>query len=334
MTDLSNQTGLPDLGGSSFSDNCYRDAERERSVFILARSCVEIVLVLVYITLNVIIIVVVSASRRLHTVQHVFLVSLAVSDLITSCIFGTDLILEIYYQQTGQACDSLVLFKCFRAFIAPFGMLSSQLNHLLISGDRWLYIARPFWHQRIVTSRTTAYSLILVWVISGAVNFNVLADKCSLEFLSARLNVGVISAALHFFLSLAMFSIYSHIAFIVRRQIRSINTTRPVGAIPRGSQSQTSVRTSWKNIRMPVTVFGTFFLLVTPAVCTDIYTYCTKSHFFDTPLGQIVTLFWLGHCSLNFFVYSAQDRVFRDVLQQDMLKAGALLCRKQVRPVS
>lgn len=293
----------------------------------------EAVLLSFSIFLNVTIIAVVCCTKRLHTVQHVFIVSLAISDVISASVISFMHSYEVYGMVTQRPCELVVPITCISSFLTVFGILSNIGNHLMISTERWLYIALPFIHQRIITRNITILCLVSVWVISSAANFNLFFDRCGLHELSTRVNIGIVSPVFHFTLSFIMFLMYSHITFITYRHTHCINKTRMACT---GTQAalkiRTLVSTKWRSIRMLVTVFGTFFVLVTPSVITDIYAYTQDKDFYDCTVGKIVDFIWSTHCFMNFCIYMAQDRVFRSVLKQRLLKTGCFLFSKQVHP--
>lgn len=335
-TDLYSQLDAQTQGtNAAFSVNCNTSVSSKQYPSALIHPLLLSPLMLLSICLNITIIAVIGCTKRLHTVPSVFIVSLAVSDVITAGIVTFRHCLRVSNLLTGWPCDLEVVANCTASFLIPFSVVSNIGNHLMISMERWLYIALPFIHQRIVTRRTTSFCLLSVWVISTVINVNLFFQRCGLQLFSIRVQIGIVCPVFHFALSFFMFIVYSHVAYISYHHTHSINKSR-VACVPTGTQVslklQTLVTTKWRRVRMLVVVFGTYFLLVTPGVCTDVYGYVNDKNVYGYLVVTIVDFFWNSHCFLNFCIYAARDKVFRCALKQCLLKA-CFWWPKQVYPL-
>jgi hypothetical protein len=308
--------------------DCYKNGHLFLAQF--ANNCKGVIMVIGAI-FNFVIIIVICWNKRLHTVSRVVFVSLAVSDLINSIINGV-LWLIVHVECNDQlSVNTISIF----IFCLRVGIISNLFNHLIISVEQWLYIVLPFLHHRIVTRQSTAYCLIFVWALSVTVNCNLLLIKCPINILHPTIENSIICGTLYFCLSFIMLFIYTHIAFIAHRQTQLIKKTRPV---PLGART---INTTWtqpktvlKNIRLLVYVFGTFFILMTPGCCMDIYANVSKSCIYLSDIGKVIDAMWCSHCCTNLFIFAVQDNVFRDVLKQKLTKIGLIIFRKKVHPLN
>lgn len=333
-TDSSIQTEQFLFQNDPYSEDCNITSLNQLTSLVIIRPLLQAVLLFASIFLNITIIAVVCCTKRLHTVPHVFIVSIAVSDVIIAGLIGLTKSYFVYSMVTRRPCDLTVPLKCISSFLTLFCIFSNIGNHLMISLERWLYIAQPFQHQRIVTRRVTAFCLSSVWIISGVINFNLFFDRCGLRTFATMVNIGIVSPVFHFALSFLMCLMYSHIAFITYRHTRCINKSRM--ACGTGTHNvltiRTLVSTKWKSIRMLVIVYGIFFVLVTPTIISDVYAYAKDKDFYYYTVGKIIDFIFSMHCFLNFCIYVAQDRVFRSVLKQQLSRAGCFLFSSHVYP--
>lgn len=107
-----------------------------------------------------------------------------------------------------------------------------------------------------------------------------------------------------------------------------------LGLLPRRSVGIIN-RRIWKIVRMPVSVFGTFFLFATPIVAANIYNYYSfrlpSKYGADIAYDTLKTLA-MFHTWVSFFVYVLQDRAFRSVLKSYFAKIRCEFRSKRVHP--
>lgn len=284
-------------------------------------SFIEITILSISLVLNTTIFVVIVSTKRLHTFQNVFIASLAVSDLIFAIAYNIFAGICVYSELLDDD-DFNVPMKllCVYFFASSFSMVSSRCFHLIISLERWLYIAWPFVHQRLITCKSAAWCLVLLWVGSFLSGIHVIIECSEDEFL---FGFGTIDSSVHFAVSVTMLVIYIHIGTIIRRQSLAICRSRAVGTD--GTVIMTNARIGWNIIRLPVTVLGSFFLLVTPTVCVNIYTFVIMDraiHCLDYGLREAFKIVSFLHSWANFFVYVLQDKEFRAVLNTYFIKVN------------
>lgn len=297
----------------------------------------DIILVTISIFLNIVVILAVVRNKRLHTVANLFIASLAASNLILAII--TDVKLTIVL----LSCYKLVLYNisdCLYLYFYSFSMTCGVYSHFLIASERWLYIVRPFLHQRVVTLKSTVYGVIFSWIIALLGGVNIISSPCTETFydINARISYCLVTSVLYFMLSTFMFLIYGHITVITRNQTRAIQKTVIIN--PENSRREidvmiSNVKSTWKQVRMLVTVFGVYFSLMSPYIITNIYVFAKENNlkFYFSNFGMAVALIFHAQYGVNFLTYCLQDRDFRHVLQQYFLKSQATGLHRRVQPL-
>lgn len=281
--------------------------------------------------LNIIIVVAVCLVKRLHTTPNVFIASLAGSEVLFGLLICACLLLSISDRQNKMTEVAI----CTNIFLTMLSVFSSHFNHIIISVERWLYIARPFLHQRLVTSQTTACGVVLVWILAGASSLNLLIDCGNSDKVIV---IGIVDPCVHFLLFIVMFSLYVHISVIARKQMLAIEGIK-FATDPRSrSEAQNiviSLKRRWSTVRLLVTVIGTYFILLTPQVCANIYAFATgnfkeqSESLFD--LSRILTLL---HNYCTFFVYAKQDKDFKRAVKHYLSKIWCKICVKKISPLN
>ncbi|GFN97978.1 adenosine receptor a2 [Plakobranchus ocellatus] len=178
---------------------------------------IEVAIYVITIVTNAMTVTLISCHRRLRILSNLFFACLAVSDLLQG-VFGTVFdILRIHGFRSGGNWFFLrvegVLFLQIAWWLAT--MLSYNCL-LLITLERWLFIAYPFWHHRLFQPKGISgmVAICLGFSIIGCALFNTEEAR--------RTNVGFFFPVLHTALSIIIFSTYAHIILISYRQQRSI----------------------------------------------------------------------------------------------------------------
>lgn len=291
---------------------------------------IELSLTVPCLILNSIVVFAIFYVRRLHTIPNFLIASLAGSDIIIACVNAVCRIAGLQQRYMGAK-----ILVCLQTFLTMCSLLSSHCSHLFISAERWLYIARPYLHQRIVTRRTCACTVLISWIVSCAASAKTLIN-CEPRGHTEMVNMGIADPCVHFLLSIAMFSIYAHIAVITRRQIRTIKTLTNVSDPNIFSDKEKiliSLRRMWSTVRMLVTVSGTYFLFLTPQVSINIYIYTNRDfQLYSSAMAQCVRVLTLLHSYFIFLIYARQDKDFKYALGKFWAKIGLNCCNRQVSP--
>uniref|UniRef100_A0A665WXC6 G-protein coupled receptors family 1 profile domain-containing protein n=1 Tax=Echeneis naucrates TaxID=173247 RepID=A0A665WXC6_ECHNA len=116
---------------------------------------------LLTVALNLLVIIAISHFRQLHTPTNVFLLSLAVSDLLVGFVLMP---VEIIYI---EACWFLGDVVCTLYYVIDYIITSTSVaNMVLISADRYVAICDPLHYPTRVTKRRAQIGICLCWVCS------------------------------------------------------------------------------------------------------------------------------------------------------------------------
>eukprot|EP00794_Sanderia_malayensis_P007920 gene7920-8775_t len=107
-----------------------------------------------------------SRSKARSTQSNIFILSLAVCDLVNCALCGPYYITSIndtaILHGTARAYDLCVSFL---VFAYTFGIISI-LSLTLLSLDRYCAVVLPFWYKQRITKRKCAISVAFVWIYS------------------------------------------------------------------------------------------------------------------------------------------------------------------------
>ncbi|XP_038046910.1 histamine H2 receptor-like [Patiria miniata] len=323
-----------------------------RSVPVLVLIGVILFLIIVMtIVGNIFVILAPSVNRRLRNVTGLFIVSLAVADLLLGIVvLPFSAILEVWRCWPFGAVLCNLYVSCDVMFCT-----ASILNLFGISIDRYVAITDPMaYHQRL--TRGKALLIInLMWVVSLFISFLPLhlgwntgdgsvqnyedPTKCGLE---SNKMYSLIDGIMLFFLPLTvMCSLYLRILMIARKQARTINSQtcalqparrvlRENGHTSSRGESSTSASTrahssrnhdlaarnhavvdEHKATKMLATIMGCFVICWVPYF--SIFTFIRVFEGAVVPKTLEMVVLWLGYVNsmLNPLLYAALNSEFR-----------------------
>ncbi|CAG5127516.1 unnamed protein product [Candidula unifasciata] len=299
----------------------------------LPETVVEGIILSTSVCLSTLLLVIVCCSSKLRSSTHIFISSLAVNDILIS-IYGFAYL----------TIDVLVDFVCFsptaldhmeRGVNICFSVntFASYLNILFVSGERWLFISRPFLHQRLISPRSTCIGVALAWLSSVLVNVEAFMVNLKHYITISDIKSDVVFPCVHTVVTVLLFSIYVHLTVITRRQMAAINKTsyfRPrrnsvdTRNVELADTNMKLLRENLRSIRLLVTVFGGFVVLLSPGIYYHFYVrfFQDKQKFANVHQGlKLLTYF---HACVNFVVFASLDKSFRRVLVTWLRRA---ICR-------
>ncbi|XP_061165077.1 melanopsin-A-like [Saccostrea echinata] len=113
------------------------------------------------ITINGLLLFVIWSTKYLHRCQNVFVVSLAISDILSGFVEGPFLAYVILNRPDKfHACP--VEF-----FVNHFTKSSFSFSLMMLSLERCLAVSRPLKYQSLVTDRSCTISVVLIWMLSA-----------------------------------------------------------------------------------------------------------------------------------------------------------------------
>ncbi|XP_062287461.1 trace amine-associated receptor 13c-like [Scomber scombrus] len=129
---------------------------------------------MVTVALNVLVIISISHFRQLHTPANLFLLSLAVSDLLVGLLLMP---IEIIYIDTCWFLGDIV---CTLYYVVDYTITSASVaNMVLLSFDRYIAICDPLRYPTKVTKRKAEICVCLCWF--GSVFYRILLLNDHLE---------------------------------------------------------------------------------------------------------------------------------------------------------
>ncbi|XP_053178374.1 trace amine-associated receptor 13c-like [Scomber japonicus] len=127
---------------------------------------------LLTVMLNLLVVISISHFRQLHTTTNVFLLSLAVSDLLMGlAVMPTEIIFL-------QSCWFLGKITCALLLLLSFTLTSSSVGSMvLISVDRYVAICVPLHYSSMITTNRAKICVSLCWMCSVTYSFIILKDR-------------------------------------------------------------------------------------------------------------------------------------------------------------
>lgn len=282
---------------------------------------------------NILVCVAVFTDRRLKRLNNLFIVSLAIADLLVAVLVMT-------FAVINDISEKWYFGSVFcNVWISSDIMCStaSILNLCVISLDRYIHIRDPFKYDSFMTWKKVAAIISLVWIISIIMSFlpihlewhknesdrsqEPVEDAC---FFELNPTYAVSSSTISFFIPcIVMLAIYIQLYVYARRHLANIKKTTPgfssANASGKGSNSSDHKAAITLGVIVGVFLFCwmPFFIVnLTTAFCN-----CIPDLVF-----KILT--WLGYVNscLNPIIYSIFNKEFRDAFRR-------ILCPKSCRCV-
>ncbi|XP_062280406.1 trace amine-associated receptor 8a-like [Scomber scombrus] len=134
-------------------------------------------IVLLTVMLNLLVVISISHFRQLHTTTNVFLLSLAVSDLLVGLA-----VMPAAVDQ--QSCRFLDKITCALLFLLGFTLTSSSVGSMvLISVDRYVAICAPLHYSSMITPKRAKICVSLCWICSVIYNVIILKDHLAIKLI-------------------------------------------------------------------------------------------------------------------------------------------------------
>ncbi|KAH9523320.1 hypothetical protein Btru_066379 [Bulinus truncatus] len=278
---------------------------------------VTLSLFLVICSSNTLTIIGVCRTPRLRTLANMYVVSLAAVDFL----LGLALVPMSLFMLPSTRVTLYYHYIHLCVFINGFnvGMMGNSLIHMtVISIDRYLYIVKPYFYQRVITVHSVVGLIASSWamalVISSIPYFvfhsNGTACYCDATQLLPRWYMFYSTWSLYFpwaFIILVMYLLVVRTAVNQNRRIKA-GHMMPVHS---NRTREILSKSSLKSIKFFVTVFGAFFVCVTPIVL------CMGIDYIDSVppwLYRCLIVLALMNSAMNFFILTKQNRQFRSEL--------------------
>ncbi|KAK6169096.1 hypothetical protein SNE40_020214 [Patella caerulea] len=272
---------------------------------------------------NILTIVAVWKTRVLRTIPNMFVVSLAVADLIVG-----GLVVPMQSMSFVPTLSDIIrtnTYACIIHFeIFNISVSLSIVFMMTIAFDRVLYIGYPFYYQTMVTFNRAKIIIFAGSVISfgfGALPLlSYSMDACSAcaMFGKTRFDFELYWNLVSFGIVCVLTSIcYGYIFKIARRQrIQCCKDSAP--------HLMNQIEHDIKLIKIYVLVFGIFFLSWSPNLFVVIVHRFTEYHIPEFVLNITIPIS-LSNSGLNFLVYSVRNEDFRKAFKKLLLRPSRVV---------
>lgn len=233
-------------------------------------------------------------SSRLQSVTNVFIVSLAITDILVAAV---SIPIWLVIQNTecinnATVCDP-VLMAFWRCLDILFST-ASIMNLCAISCDRYIAITSPLRYAQIITKTRSAMALIFLWgysIVTSAIN------------LAGGMYYPILVFVVSFLLPLTvMFYSYSRIFLAALRQLRRIQPLRQAFYFKREIKAAKTL----------ALVMGIFIVCWTPFFVMNILVTFGKGLSVQPIITLAIKLLHYGNSALNPIIYSSTNRDFRN----------------------
>ncbi|XP_065113395.1 trace amine-associated receptor 13c-like [Paramisgurnus dabryanus] len=214
--------------------------------------------------LNLLVIISISHFKKLHTPTNMFILSLAVSDLLIGLIvmpLEAIKLIETCWYFGDNLCGLYLMFIAL--------LLSASLSHLiLIAVDRYVAVCHPLHYPRTITTTKTIMSICICWFCSTAYNtalvsnsrhsdlnkMNVCYGECIFTISYAWRVTDLIMSFL--FPCTVIITLYLRIFYVAHQQVKVINSLLKGGKhIMKGSLKRKSESKAALTLGLIVTVY-------------------------------------------------------------------------------
>ena len=157
-------------------NECEKYSNEVRRKFILF--IIGILLSVIVILLNTIVTLIILNSTKLRSlITNIFLLNLSIADFLSGCSFLYPCVMNIFLEYAIINYNSILLTRlnlirnnyyiCLIAYaFIMSGMLMSVSILLSISIDKYIYIFKPYFYQKIITKRRCLLWISTLWLVS------------------------------------------------------------------------------------------------------------------------------------------------------------------------
>ncbi|XP_068686079.1 histamine H2 receptor-like [Montipora foliosa] len=258
-------------------------------------SSVTLALVMVLALLgNTLVCVAFYRSTNLHSVTNIFIVSLAITDILVAAV---SIPMWLVIQNTEcinspNTCDPVMLafWRCLDILFST----ASIMNLCAISCDRCIAITSPLRYAQIITKTRAIITLIFLW------SYSILISAINLR---GGMYYPVLVFVVSFLLPLTVMCYsYSRIFVAAVRQLRRIQPIRQAFYYKREIKAA-------KTLAM---VMGVFIACWTPFFVINILVRFSKGLYVQPIMTLAIKLLHYGNSALNPVIYSSTNRDFRN----------------------
>ncbi|XP_041364148.1 adenosine receptor A3-like [Gigantopelta aegis] len=277
----------------------------------------EVILMAFICTVNSLTLIVVSLNRSLWTVPNMYIISLAVADLLS----GLSLAYQMVFHIPGIKLEfDQNKYLCLFRHVLFFVMLgASILNMVLIAIDRWACITFPFAYERLATIPKAGILIGLTWIFAiflGSIPLYVNHWKTDVRcrfFKVLTMEYQTYTQGGFFVVcSIIIAACYAHIFHTANRERKAILHITMITHTLTHERRRAKFKRDWELVVMFSVVFGVFFLCCTPAFIFIIITYTAGV---SESVNSFTIPLLVMNSGMNFIIYVVKNSQFRRALK-------------------
>ncbi|KAK7113507.1 D(1)-like dopamine receptor [Littorina saxatilis] len=277
---------------------------------------------------NALVVICVVKFDYLKTRANIYIVSLACTDMLVGVMewivgLHNHQILAAWFDRTGTACVGMFSF-------AFFSVACSMFNMVLIALDRLLYINKPFYYTREVTSEKVKIAIGIVWVAAllwGTVplyihHYDGTKAHCTMQASIPTLYRAYLNVPVLFSGAVTTGVVYIIIAMTALAHKKAIYKSVP-GSGPKGitegadltetaKAALTSMRSNMKTLKLFVIVFGLLVFCWFPYYIIE---FTGEFNNISDAAYRASTALGFLNSGVNFLVYPLYNKKFRRALR-------------------
>lgn len=261
---------------------------------------------------NILIVATVRRTPALHNNQNIFMVSLALADVLLCLSYMTNTCVHIWWRRSAQLKTNIIDSFVFGTTYSSVALTGLHMG--IIAVDRYIYIAHPFCYIQKLTKRRIFQILLCAWV-AGIIHIIIpitvyTDDKYHIKCINEHPPVEYfcVFSTLLIVNFVVVVVCYFRIAIVAFRHKKNAATRRlrtaEIGSDAIFRDNRAAVM---KSVRFFVTVCGVYFFCCIPPLSVIMMNYFIKVPRF---VNMIAAYVYPLHSPLNFIINCSMNHHF------------------------
>uniref|UniRef100_A0A671R5D3 Opsin 4xa n=1 Tax=Sinocyclocheilus anshuiensis TaxID=1608454 RepID=A0A671R5D3_9TELE len=257
------------------------------------------------------------SNKKLRTPPNYFIMNLAVSDFLMAITQSPIFFVNCMYKEWVFGEMGCKMY----AFCGALFGITSMINLLAISIDRYIVITKPLQAIRWTSGRRTLIIILLVWIYSLCWSSYIpdgLMTSCTWDYVTstpANKSYTLMLCCFVFFIPLG---IISYCYFFMFLAIRNASNVEKLGSHVRKTAliQQQSIKTEWKLAKIAFVVIIVFVLSWSPYACVTLIAWAGYSHVLTPYSKAVPAVIAKASAIYNPFIYAIIRSNYRDTLAE------------------
>ncbi|XP_057177836.1 opsin 4xa isoform X2 [Triplophysa rosa] len=278
------------------------------------------------VTGNILVIYAFFSNKKLRTPPNYFIINLAASDFLMAVTQSPIFFVNCMYKEWVFGEMGCKMY----AFCGALFGITSMINLLAISIDRYIVITKPLQAIRWTSGRRTLLIILMVWIYSLAWSLapllgwssyipEGLMTSCTWDYVTstpANKSYKLMLCCFVFFVPLGIISYcYIFMFLAIRNASREMEK---LGSHVRKTTliQEQSIRTEWKLAKIAFVVIIVFVLSWTPYACVTLIAWAGYSHVLSPYSKAVPAVIAKASAIYNPFIYAIIRSKYRDTLAE------------------